>query len=189
MNHYKNLKRPLPRIFIITGKTGGGKSTFLSQIVSALQEAQIRIGGFIADKHSTENHDYFYELRDVQSGKSIPLSSKNYTEGWIRIGKFYFNPGAIAFWSDLLSGLKNKSADLIVIDEIGPFELEDMMWAGAISYLLAATDLPMIWVVRTGLVEPVLNKWRISKPVIIDINKDSVSQAVKQILSKLAANH
>ena len=177
------------RIFIVTGPTNSGKSRFLGQIVSALQAAKIRVGGFIADKHFTENHDYFYELRDVQSGKSIPLSSREYTEGWIRIGKFFFNPGAVAFWSELLSGLKNKSADLIVIDEIGPFELEDMMWAGAISYLLAATDLPMIWVVRTRLVEPVLSKWRISKPVIIDINKDSASLTVKQILSKLAAKH
>jgi nucleoside-triphosphatase THEP1 len=177
------------RIFILTGPVNSGKSTFLSRIISALQTAQIRVGGFIAEKHFSENQGYSYLLRDVQSGKSVPLSSQKFTEGWITMGKFYFNPGAIALWSDLLSGLKNKSVDLIVIDEIGPFELKDLLWAGAISYLLASTDLPMIWVVRTSLVEAVVSKWRIRTPVIFDIKKDSALLAVKQILSKLAATH
>lgn len=179
----------LERIYILTGPINSGKSAFLSQLAEALRAEGILPGGFIADKHFTESGDLSYHIRDVQTARSLPLSSGKYTEGWIMIGKFYFNPGAIALWSELLSGIKNGSANLIIIDEIGPFELEDMLWAGAISYLLTATNLPMIWVVRSGLVKPVLTKWHIQKPVIIDIKGTTVQQAAKQILSKLAVNH
>jgi nucleoside-triphosphatase THEP1 len=177
------------RIFILTGPIGGGKSTFLGGVVKALQDEGVMIGGFVADKHFTESGDLSYRIRDVQKDRSVPLSSASYVEGWIRIGRFYFNPGAIALWSDLLAGLKSGNTDLVVIDEIGPFELDDLMWAGAITYLLTATDLPMIWVIRYGLVDQVISKWNISKPVIMDIKVISVPLAVKQILSKLAVSH
>jgi nucleoside-triphosphatase len=177
------------RIFIVTGPTGSGKSVFLSQLVTALQAEKIRISGFVADKHFPADRDYFYEIRDVQSGRSIMLSSREPAEGWLKTGNFYFNPLAVAYGNELLTGLQNRDTDLIVIDEIGPFELEGRMWAGAVSRLLAETDLPMIWVVRYGLVEQVIRKWDLRRPVLIDIDRNSASQTVKKILSKLAASH
>jgi nucleoside-triphosphatase len=189
MSRSTNRKQPLPRIFIISGEINSGKSTFLGGVVIALQLQRTVVGGFIADKHFRGNGDFSYVIRDVQTGRSMPLASKESTEGWVKTGNFYFNPQAVAFGNELLAPSQHKDSSLIIIDEIGPFELEGKMWADGVSRLMTTTRLPMIWVVRSGLVDQVISKWNISKPVIMDIKVLSVPLAVKQILSKLAVSH
>ena len=177
------------RIFILTGPVNSGKSTFLDQLAVALQDERIRLAGLIAKKHWEGERDVTYFIRDIQEGGSLPLSSGTDTEGWLKTGSFYFNPDAVAFGNELLKNAAKELNDIVIIDELGPFELENKMWAEAITSLLVKTDLPMIWVVRTSLLDEIIKKWDITDPVIIDITKTSVRQAVKQILSKLAASH
>jgi len=47
----------------------------------------------------------------------------------------------------------------------------------------------MIWVARTGILDALIQKWKLSDPVIINTGDLSIREAVKKILSKLNAKN
>ncbi len=51
--------------------------------------------------------------------------------------------------------------DFLIVDEIGPFELQGKGWAKAVSKIRHELDIPMLWVVRNQLVEDVINHFKI----------------------------
>jgi len=118
------------------------------------------------------------------SNESFPLSSRDYVRGWNKTGNFYFNPEAIKFGNEILNDSQIFSKDIIVIDEIGIFELEGKIWADSVSRLIKKKVRDMIWIVRDTLVEKVIGKWDLNGPVIIDIDKVPVEDAVKMILAR-----
>lgn len=170
-------------IFIITGKTGSGKTTFLDRLIKILRKHDISISGFLSKRSKTQEHEQVYELYLFDSHQIIPFASRVPVEGWINIANFYFNPEALKRGNGIISDSQILNKDLVVVDEIGIFELEGKMWADAISHLVSKSDKMMIWVVRDTLIEKVIEKWNLQKPVIIDIQKVSIRQAEEKILS------
>ena len=75
------------------------------------------------------------------------------------------------------------NSDLVVVDEVGIFELEGKIWSDSVSLLVRSLYNMMIWVVRDTLVEKVIKKWDIKDSVITDIEKESVRQAEERILA------
>jgi nucleoside-triphosphatase THEP1 len=171
-------------IFIITGKIGSGKTTFLKKLISGLQEHSLSVSGFLAMKSSIKKSGWNYNLSFIDTGESIPLLSGEQVQGWIKTGNFYFNPEAIDRGNRILNDAQIFRKDLVVVDEIGIFELEGKIWSDSISLLVKKPVNIMIWVVRDTLVEKVIKKWGIKDPVITDIEKESVRQAEKRILAR-----
>ena len=89
-----------------------------------------------------------YEIQNIQTGKTLPLASRGFIENWNKTGNFYFNPEAILFGNKILTDPGLIKNDLIVLDEIGPFELDGKIWADSVSHLIITSDCPMILVVR-----------------------------------------
>jgi len=172
-------------VFIITGKTGSGKSSFLVKLLERLQRRKISVSGILTKGIWRNGKKHVYEIQNIQTGKTMPLVSRGFIENWNKIGNFYFNPEAILFGNKILTDPGLIKNDLIVLDEIGPFELDDKIWADSVSRLLLTSDCPMIWVVRDKLIKEVIKKWKLQEPGIIDIEKVSVRQAENRIISKL----
>jgi hypothetical protein len=73
---------------------------------------------------------------------------------------------------------------MIVVDEIGIFELEGLIWADAVSRLIEKNVGFLLWVVRNTLVEEVIRKWDLKNPITIDIEKVSLPDAEKLIIGQ-----
>ena len=172
-------------VFIITGKTGSGKSSFLVKLLERLRRRKISVSGILAKGMWRNGQKLVYEIQNIQTGKTLPLASRGFIENWNKTGNFYFNPEAILFGNKILTDPGLIKKDLIVLDEIGPFELDDKIWADSLSRLLFTSDCPIILVVRNKLIKKVIQKWKLQEPDIIDIEKVSVRQAEKRIVSKL----
>jgi len=170
-------------IFIITGKPGSGKTTFLAQLSERLLEHNLSISGFLAKRSVADEQQQIYEIHLFNTGKSISLASREAVNGWIKMDHFYFNPEALKSGNKILTDSLNNENDLIIIDEIGIFELKDKIWADSVSLLVSKSKANMIWVVRDTLIEKVKHKWNLLDPVIIDIKNVSIRQAEKRILS------
>jgi nucleoside-triphosphatase THEP1 len=179
----KNLIHSRPIIFIITGKTGSGKTTFVARLIKRLRKHNLTISGFLAVRSGSDKQRHLYEIFMLDTGKTMPLASGESVKDWIKMANFYFNPEAILYGNSMLNDPQILSKDLIVIDEIGIFELDGQIWADSISRLSSKSDSRMIWVVRDTLIEKVLQKWNLTDAVIFDIKKVSVRQAEKRILS------
>lgn len=51
-----------------------------------------------------------------------------------------------------------KRTDLVVIDEVGRFELSGAMWAESIDQLCTMDHPPMIWTVRKEFIDAVFKR-------------------------------
>jgi len=170
-------------VFIITGKTGSGKTSFLLKMIEELRRKDLSIAGFAAMSVPGDGPSGSFDILDLVSGKIIPLASRRFSEGYERIGNFYFNPEGIQTGIDLLEDPLINNNDLIAVDEIGPFELEGKVWAESLTRLLDRRSCPVLLVVREQLLAEVINKWCLQDAMILDIGRLNPDQAATMILS------
>ncbi len=142
------------------------------------------VSGFLAVRSSVNEPGQDYDLILPDTNESIPLSSRKFNKGWPKTGNFYFNPEALKRGNGVLNNSKILNRDMIVVDEIGIFELEGKIWADAVARLIEKNAGFMLWVVRNTLVEEVIRKWDLKNPIIIDIEKVPLPDAEKLIIAQ-----
>jgi nucleoside-triphosphatase len=174
----------MPEIIIITGDQGEGKTSFVEETILLLRSANIQCSGILA-RGTWKNglRDRFY-LEDLKSGKKIVYCQRGSEKGWEKIRHFYINPAGQDFGQQALSPGSVKHGSVVVIDEIGPFELEGKGWARSLEVLLAARISVLLIVIRRSLLEDVLNKWKIKKAEQFDV-KDTSPEALYYFLEKI----
>ena len=172
------------KIFILTGNIESGKSSFLIDIVEILGNRNYRIAGFIAPSFIDDDASRSYKFRDLSSVETIPLASRIASKGWLKMGNFYFNPEALRLGNRILMDPDICKNDLVIVDEIGPFELEGKIWADTLTHLRNSCACYMIWTVRKQLLDMVIKKWQLIDPVIIDLEHHSLDQAAGMILTE-----
>lgn len=174
-------------IFIITGKQGSGKTTFLYNLVLFLKEKNIYVGGIAAKGIWEKSNRVGFDIINLMNGQSKNLCSKYYQNNWLKTGSFFFNPEGILFGEKILTFENSKFPEIIVIDEIGPFELRGQVWAKKINELLVLPDLLMIWVVRKSLLEKVKQNWDFQPVSVWEVGDSEPYKAGEFILNYIQA--
>jgi len=169
-------------VIIITGEIGSGKTTLISAISLRLKESGIKTGGILAPAIYEEGNKTGYNILGVSSGSIMLLSQIKEIEGMPRVGKYFFIPEAIDFGVNALSVEKNRDSQIVLIDEIGAWELQGQGWASCINELIITCDLPLIITVRKSFLELVIENWMLQNPVVIEAKETSVAKAYSDIL-------
>lgn len=175
------LKNMQPRIVIITGEKHEGKTTFTADLVKFLKKHGKSIGGFLSLGSFEDNRRSSFKLRSLEDGREMPLCSIHFTSGE-QAGPFRFSREGLQFGKKLLTPGALSGKDVVVIDEIGPFELKGKGWSEAITELMSHSEILFIWVVRKSLVEEVINHWELTRPEIFDIRETRPEEAARAIL-------
>ena len=170
------------KIFILTGSQGSGKTSFLIELINYLKKEGVSIGGFIAHGFWKDDIRDKFELENIQTGDRIILSQTEPVEGWEKFRRFYFNPEGFEFGGKVLSLEKLKNTDLIVIDEIGPFELQGNGWRKAINKLLKETNTPMIWVCRESILKELITEFKLQSCRKFNILQDVPEKVARKII-------
>jgi len=171
-------------VFIITGETGSGKTTFLLKLIEELKGEALSLAGFVALSVPEDGPSGSFNILDLVSGKILPLASRRFTEGWEQLGRFYFNPAGIGMGKNILEDALIINNDLIIVDEIGPYELDGKIWAESLTRLLAGQSCSILLVVREQLVSQVIQQWNLKDVMIIGIGQIKPDQAANMILSQ-----
>ena len=151
-------------INIYTGKTGSGKTTRLDNRIHDKKS----ICGILMPVIDNKRH-----LFSISSKKLIPLEvdENEPEEGVVRIGKFRFLQKVFNWANSELIKLINSDCKMIVIDEVGPLELNKSGFFPALKAILDDGKKDVLIVVREGLVEEVKSFFRIKEyKVIRDID-------------------
>ena len=173
-----------PQIIIITGEIKQGKTTFLKTIVNDLQKHKIQIAGFLAIGIDVNGVRTGFMLSDINTSQQIELCKKTIHEQWLKYGHYYFNPEGIVFGNEILSINNLPDKQLVIIDEIGPLEIDNQGWSQAIDKIITSSVIPHIWVVRKSLVKIIIRKWNIGNAYIFDI-EDSSAEEVENKLNEI----
>ena len=171
------------KIIIITGEQGSGKTTFLQEMIFGLANNDVQIAGILAEgfwKNYERNH---FELIDLKSKNRLLYCQREPKDGWEKLRHFYINPDGQKFGEAALDTDYLKNVDTVVIDEIGPFELQGKGWAKAIeSILKGLPELIMIWVVRESLLNEVTAHFKIKPLKIYHVEEVCAENVVSYII-------
>ncbi len=146
-------------LFIITGETHSGKSTYLRGLVSSLQEGELPVYGWTAPAVFMKGHFAGYDLLFIPTGKQIPFCRMQAENDWLQLGRFWYNPSGLALGRECIEEAPREPLPLIVIDEIGPFELDGKLWGPLIGKLAVSENLPLLLVVREKMLDRVIGRW------------------------------
>lgn len=156
-------------LFIITGEQGSGKTSLLREISNALAQNGISSGGILAHGKWENNRRSGFDLEFIPDGKTVTLCESAPREGWIRFRRFWFNPLAFDIGKQWLAGTIAKKPGVLILDEIGPAELENGGWAAILPALFAETNHRLVIVtVRASLTEAVAERWNLAPAGIFE---------------------
>ena len=168
-------------IVIITGDTGQGKTTYTLNLVKELKEKGYRVGGFLAIGTQENGKRTGFDLLDIRNSRQFELCKDTPHENRIKSGRYYFSPEGIADGNEMITLNNLKEMQLVVIDEIGPMEMNNLGWAESVACLCQSGRLTQLWVVRKSLVEKVARKWNVGNVFIFDITKDPVDAVISKL--------
>lgn len=171
-------------VFILTGQQGEGKTTKLIELLEALDKKCLDIAGFIAPGKWQDNLRSGFDLLDIRSKERMALCHDNELENYTRYGRFYFNPEAIRFGEFLLAEGSKQCVDLLVIDEIGLFELDGKLWANSFFKLLEDSRSNLLITVRSKFLDQVISTFNVQNSTIFNLDQDS-SDIASQLFSTI----
>jgi nucleoside-triphosphatase THEP1 len=182
----KNLL-PSNKIFILTGDKGSGKTTLLTELVNEFQMRELRLSGIISPVVYKESTLVGFDVVDIQNQNRIPLCRISSERKEIKVGDFKFFGEGISFGNNALD-LKNLSdCKLVIIDEVGPLELEGKGWAASLDRIINNLSCPLLLVVRESLLEKVKERWKfVFENIwkISPVNKKEILEGMIKVLIK-----
>lgn len=175
-----------PKVFIITGLTGQGKTTFLQKIIENLKLNNCKISGIYSPKVLVKNEITGYDIVDIQTDEREILLRITENESLRGIGRFKISDTGLNKGKNALSTANRSKSQVVVIDEVGNLELNDNGWAENIEELIKTADNHIIMVIRESLVEKVVAKWNIKPELIFNIAENDYTKVSASIIEHIS---
>jgi len=169
-------------VIIIKGTKGQGKTTLLNKIVNILEKNNIKTGGILSPYYFENNIHSGYDIVNVATKEKVVLSRIQGSAEMSKVGNYFFNEEGIEFGKKTLLADNLQQYQIIVIDEVGPWELENQGWAANINSIMKSFNKPMILVVRESLINKVIENWFFNNPLIIDASENNEEEIFNKIL-------
>jgi nucleoside-triphosphatase THEP1 len=143
--------RAKTRITVITGSIGAGKTTRAN---SYRKQAE-RAAGILAFGVFERGAKTGYEAQSITTGERRRLLCTHQDGGFLPVGKYFMDPEVFKWANNEI--LCGTDAPMIVIDELGPLELEKQGYYDAANTLVRTYSGELVLVLRSNLVERMLH--------------------------------
>jgi nucleoside-triphosphatase THEP1 len=151
--------------YILTGPVRSGKTTALTE-----WSASRDVGGVLSPDGNGGR-----VFLDLMTGREEEMEANDPSADDLLVGRFRFRKAAFDFAKAGLERASQAQKDYIVVDEVGPLELQGLGLDTAVKGLLKRDKAhAVIVVVREGLVEAVVNHYDL--PHVKVINKEEITQ-------------
>jgi nucleoside-triphosphatase THEP1 len=139
-------------IAILTGPFGSGKTTMCRQLADLAQQRGLDCAGIVCPARFDRAHKVGIDLVNLQTGESRPLAEADDQPSELRTTRYRFDTDVMAWGADALDAA--CPCDLLIVDEIGPLELDrGRGWVNALDVLCAGQFGLAVVVVRPSLVD------------------------------------
>ena len=158
----------MSELILITGEIGSGKTSLCRELVKIARQKDVDLAGLISPGVFNNQDKIAIDVHDLRSGKQKRLAelNKNQNQG-LRTKRWAFDPEAVAWGNQILA--EAAPCDLLLIDEIGPLELNrDQGWVNALQTLKAGKYQCAVVVIRPSLLTQARELWPAAKVVDLD---------------------
>jgi nucleoside-triphosphatase THEP1 len=170
------------KIYILTGDRGIGKTTFLSHLVDELKGKNIQSGGILSPVVYRDSKRIGYDVLNIRTGERTILCRNEPGTAGINIGDWVFRNEGIQSGNSALDQLSLIGCSLVIVDEVGPLELENKVWCQSLDLVVGSSPYSLILVVRENLIEKVKDRWSFIPETIWKINGENSKDLSEEIL-------
>ncbi len=155
---------------VITGATGSGKTTLTRAVIERLRSRGVHVAGVLAPGLLTDGRRTGFDLVNLATGERAPLAREQGNVGGphARWSRFAFSPEGLALGRRALTD-DARGADVVVVDEVGPFELSGGGWAQPLDALAHGFGGALLLVVRESVVDAVRARWGPADTTVCDV--------------------
>jgi nucleoside-triphosphatase len=163
----------------ITGPPGVGKSTVVHKVIE-MCKSHITVGGILTRDRRVKGKRFGFEIMDIASGTQGQLADL-WGKG-PRVGHYHVNLENLDNIG--VHALENAlTCDLIVVDEVGPMELQSDKFIQAVEKVIAS-EMPILAVVKLGYSHPLAQTIRRTFK-IITVTKENRDSFPAEIAEEL----
>ena len=159
-------------LFILSGPREIGKTSFLISLLKQTSLLNLSTAGLISPAVFENGKKTAIDLLDLQSGitRRLAYRRKEKDEG-VLTGHWTFDPEVLNWGNQVLG--KSCPCDLLVVDELGPIELErGQGWQNGILALSSGNYKAAVAVIRPELIEKACQLWPQGRMLLIHQNPD-----------------
>jgi nucleoside-triphosphatase THEP1 len=176
-----------PRLVIVTGPPGCGKTRLCQALARALGERHVDVAGLISPERRERGLLTGVDVVDLRSGERRGLADLAGPHDGPTIGHWHFLRGGLDWGNEVLS--RAVPCDLLIVDEIGPLELSfGDGWTLARPALTSGRYRLSVVVVRPSLVGAFRESYPELAPEILSLTERGATPSQDEILRVFAAN-
>ena len=189
-----------PRLFLITGERGSGKSTVCARVAMLLRQRGVVVGGVLTERQTlAEGREAAPEApreavdlatgfrrrfgrQEHRTGAALPTGpgSDPLTPGW-RYDDEVFRWGNEAFE-------RARGCDVLIVDELGPVEiLGGRGWTRPLELLMVGEFKTALVVCRPGLLTELARLLRREADAVYEVTGDSRGSLPAVIVARVLA--
>jgi len=141
------------KLVLWTGEKHSGKTTRVAKLVETARAEGFNVAGLLAPSLYRDGNLLGFDAVDLRNETRAPLAKRNTETG--KTGRFTFLSEGLKLGNAALGAAATKSADIVIVDEFGPLELDGRGWRENVDSLLASGGALILLVVRRELAEQV----------------------------------
>jgi nucleoside-triphosphatase THEP1 len=175
------------RTLVVTGETGSGKTTLVRGAVDALQRRGVRVCGILAPGLVEHGRRTGFDIVDLATGVTAVLAREHDGESGphARWSRFAFSADGLDLGQRAL-GPASDDAAVVVVDEVGPFELSGGGWATALDRLAQSCAGTLVLVARASVADAVRARWGSADTVVCRVSETN-ADALAALMEGAAA--
>lgn len=178
-------------LLLWTGEKHSGKTTAAMRLVDSVRADGFSVAGLLAPSIYCQGELVGFDALDIATDAKCPLARRvqkgeTLPPDTVRAGRFRLLPEGIELGEEALRSQAAQAADLVVIDEFGPLELDGGGWRPAVDALVGRQRGAVLLVVRRELAEAVRRLYEDHCPLVVATPLAEEAEKTRKILDDLS---
>ncbi len=174
-------------VLVLSGPVHGGKTTYLKRRIPLWAVRGLACGGFLSPAVPGPHGVAGYDLLEIATGRRWPYLRTDGPAAGERVGPYVFVPETLERARAIIRRADGEG--LLVIDEVGPLELEGGGLWPALDEALRRRAGTTLLVAREGILTDLAGRLSPAVPDVVDIRDPELSERLDGILLGKAARH
>ena len=156
----------ISHIFLLTAPKHSGKTTAAKKLTELAKQNNLSPAGILAPSIYKDSKLIGFKILDIKTSRQTLLF--DFSDETKR--ELTFTKKGLKFGDTALSIENLKDADLIILDEFGPLELNNKGWRKQFDTIIKQFNIPIIIITRSELAPDVQRIYNIPNKNILDLN-------------------